>query len=622
MKDYYLTIARHLRGAACLLFLVFLMTACSKDDTELSVPVPPVAKGFVLTKESVLAEPEASLIEVEVVADDEITWTVDQPLQEWLTAKNSTNKGSGVITLELDVNMERLSRQGYILIRCNNKKFYINVQQKEGINVAPNQPEYLFPEANAVAVDPYPVFGWKIAEDPNKDNVTYTLSYSKNQADWTTTQPINKLTYNEELNTFDRLTHYTSTKLDENTTYYWYVTAIDPDGLQTKGEVRSFTTGSITIPADGSWTIYGGSESGEIPLVFTGDGFIPSDYVKGGAFDKKIDQGIEYFFNCEPYKSYRKHFKVIKLVAYSNERGTTVHDKDATFPHVVDVDTRFKVQFNGNGYNNTQMTFGNSDNGGNDNNIGAAYDFVKKNIPEIDGKTLVRTTVVVVANYWLYGGTCWWTYSDENGNSDWTGNGYTGHDGMAITIVPACEQGKNIPWMDQSRNHHVYYSYEATMHHEAGGHGFGRLADEYKYGYYPAGAWEIGNINIGSQHGYNGNIDVTNDPARVKWKAFFSTADIRARYPQVGIYEGAQYTKNVYMSENTESCMNNMSTPQSAVSREYIVQKIYKALGEEYSFEKFMEKDKADPTFRKTRSSKNHSQQGIHHTPPQVIKLK
>lgn len=622
-KNTTATIIRHsLRGVSLLLLTLF-MAACSKNSTEPTTPIEPADNSFSLTEEVIFVDPDASSVDIGVTAGDNTSWTLDEPLQEWLTAKSSTNKGDGVITISFTANINNQPRQCYVLVRCNNDKHYIEVNQKKGVNVAPDKPEYIYPEPGADNINPYAVLKWKKASDPNNDKVSYKISYSQDQENWTTTENFDKLSYNDQSNEFDHLSYYISEenkKLSPNSTYYWYVTSVDPGGLETKGDVQSFTTGNPVIPSNGSYTVYKGSENGIIPLVFTGDGFIPSDYVEGGDFDKKIDEGIEHFFSCEPYKSYRNLFKVYKLVAYSNEQGISIHDTDADFPHIVDIDTRFNVRYKGNGYNNTQMTFEST---GNRSGIDAAFDFVKNSMPGIiTYKVLTTTTVIVVANYWLYGGTCWWSYTDSEGKSDWNGYEYTGNDGTSIAIVPVCEQGRNIPWMDPSGNHHVYYSYEATMRHEGGGHGFARLADEYKYGWYPAGTSEINSINTGTQHGYNGNIDVTDNPAAVKWNIFFSTDEIIQKYPQVGVYEGAQYTKNVYMSENSENCMGTMSAPYNAVSRNVIVQKIYKALGGGYSFEKFMENDRTDPMPANAGPNASYADLNIHHTPPQIVKSK
>lgn len=615
VQKFYSNLFWHMFRSCSLLLLVFIMAACTEDNTE---PAKPNAgselKGFSLTTESVLAEPETESIEIAVTADDDLTWSVDEPFNEWLTASQSTKKGNGTITLNIDTNTDYLSRQGYVLVRCNGNKFYIDVNQKEGINVAPEKPEYLQPASEATQVNPYMVFKWMTATDLNNDKLKYTISYSKDQTNWITSTPTDKLIYNEELNTFDRLSHYVTLadKFEVNTPYYWYVTVIDGRGLETKGDIQMFTTGDPKMSADGSWTYYDeDSKAGVIPLIFTGDGFIPSDYVEGGDFDKKIDEGIEYFFNIEPYKSFRKQFKIIKLVAYSQEQGITINDPDANYPHYVDVNTRFKVTYTGNGYNGTGMNI---------KDYGAtAFKLARESIPELfktpsGNDVFNNTTLIVVANYWLYGGTCWWPYTD---NEDPDPNDRT--TAKTVGIIPACEEGRVIPWMDPKWAPTVPFSYEATMHHEAGGHGFGRLADEY---------WGNSSSDIRDlvEHGFHGNVDNTDDKGQVKWKYFF---DVSEKYPKVGIYPCMQFSAGgVYMSEEANysdrtsgSCMNNMYNPFSAVSREFIMQKIYKATGTPYSFNEFLAKDKEDVAPTKARASMRlPMMRDMPHTSPQVVK--
>lgn len=470
-------------------------------------------------------------------------------------------------------------------------------------NDPPTKPVFTLPANNATEVSPCPTYAWKASTDPNADKINYTVSFSTDQTTWQTSSAVSETSYQSTL------------VLKPETKYYWYVTATDVRGAATRSEIGTFTTSDAEVYADGSWRYYDqASRDGTIPLVFVGDGFILADHVQGADYDRKIDQGIEFFFNIEPYKSLRSKFKIIKLAAYSKERGITIRDNgDGGYtPRHVEVNTRFKVYYTGNGYNSTQMRMG-----ANDNNLDAAltytYDFVKASIPDYftDEKMFDRTTIVVVANYWLYGGTCWWTPTGASS-------------GKTISIVPACEEGRTIPW---AKNWGVPFSYEATMHHEAGGHGFGRLGDEYVYGDSPTPR-QIEDFKYYTQLGFNGNLDITNVPTQVKWKQFIESP-VHDLYPQVGVYPG-QFRRLVYMSEKADldsrtegSCMKVMYNPHSAVSREVIMRKIYEGAGENYTFQTFLDTDvkpiNTSP-YRKCTFS-NIYRDMVHHSQPQTIVL-
>ena len=110
------------------------------------------------------------------------------------------------------------------------------------------------------------------------------------------------------------------------------------------------------------------------------------------------------------------------------------------------------------------------------------------------------------------------------------------------------------------------------MNHEAGGHGFGRLADEYvtsankdktitdsektslqnwvKYGFYP-------------------NVDLTSDLNNIKWKHFVGKAGYSVAAHEGGFY----FTYGVWRPESS-SCMIDNRQYYNTPSREHIVKRI------------------------------------------------
>ena len=134
-----------------------------------------------------------------------------------------------------------------------------------------------------------------------------------------------------------------------------------------------------------------------------------------------------------------------------------------------------------------------------------------------------------------------------------------------------------------------------VLQHEAGGHGFGYLADEYNYDD-PTGKTRYTSYSSLDQLHQNGrylNLDYNSNPTQVYWKDFITNSNYAVE--EIGVYEGglARYSKGIYRpSEN--SIMNNpqVSKRFNAPSRWIIYQRIKQHAGLEYSFRDFLEYDK------------------------------
>ena len=167
-----------------------------------------------------------------------------------------------------------------------------------------------------------------------------------------------------------------------------------------------------------------------------------------------------------------------------------------------------------------------------------------------------------------YAGTCYMYYT----NSGDYGNG------ASISYFPT---GTNETELEQ------------VLHHEAGGHGFTKLADEYAYEEYGTiTADEIQERSRMEPYGWWKNVDFTNDPTRVKWAHFLS--DTRYANDGLGVFEGGlTYWSGVWRpTEN--SIMRHNTGGFNAPSREAIYYRIHKlAYGDswQYDYETFVEWD-------------------------------
>ena len=133
------------------------------------------------------------------------------------------------------------------------------------------------------------------------------------------------------------------------------------------------------------------------------------------------------------------------------------------------------------------------------------------------------------------------------------------------------------------------------VNHEALGHGFGKLADEYvEYDTYISDE-EIEALKE-NQTKYNVyvNVDVTADCDSVLWSNFIYDS----HYVQegIGIFEGAYtYAYGVYRPTNTSIMrISSLNYSFNAPSRQNIYRRIMELSGKDYSFEDFLEYDKGN----------------------------
>ena len=268
-----------------------------------------------------------------------------------------------------------------------------------------------------------------------------------------------------------------------------------------------------------------------INLVFLGDGYTDRDMEPGGLYETVMSDAMYEFFNIEPYKTFRNRFNVyaVKAVSLNDRIGG-------------EYSTAFSSYFGAG-----TMVGGNEE---------ACYAYAKK-VPGItDDKNLL---ICVMVNSPVSKGT---TFMSSSRQSSVAFTTTIGNDGSA---------------------------FGSTLRHEAGGHGFGFLADEYSTTYEAAPAEHIAEYNDAyEKYGWFSNVDFTDDPAKIRWSAFLSDA----RYKdEVGIFAGgALYSKGAWRPSQNSMMRDNLEY-FNAPSRWAIYQRIMKLSGEACSFEKFLEYD-------------------------------
>lgn len=311
---------------------------------------------------------------------------------------------------------------------------------------------------------------------------------------------------------------------------------------------------SSDYSADGKVkTLHTASVGNGINIVLMGDGY--SDrLITDGTYDEVMNTAMEKFFSEEPYKSYRNMFNVYSVTAVSKNEVYANGSQTA---------------FSGFFGNGTHV-------GGNDQKV---FEYALKAINE---EQMDEALIVVMMNSINYAGTCYMYHPEDTNNY---GNG------ASISYFPV--------GIDDT-------ALAEVLHHEAGGHGFAKLADEYAYAEYGTVPTDyVTEIQTQqSSWGWWKNVDFTNDLNTIRWGYFID--DTRYTNDGLGAYEGGlTYWRGVWRpTEN--SIMRYNTGGFNAPSREAIYYRIHKlAYGDswEYDYEDFVEYDAKNRQSSSTRTS-------------------
>ncbi|MBR0532706.1 MAG: Ig-like domain-containing protein, partial [Bacteroidales bacterium] len=295
-----------------------------------------------------------------------------------------------------------------------------------------------------------------------------------------------------------------------------------------------------------------------IDLVITGDAFSDKD-LTSGTFEKAANQAMNDFFSVEPMKSMKNRFNVYMVEAVSKN--------DEYF-------SGCSTAFSG--------VFGAGSAVGGNNSKVLEYAKVAVGDSKMD-----NVIVLVLMNSYRDGGTCYMLNPDNT-------NIYAG--------------GASVAWVtykDFSVSGGLS-SLANTVVHEVGGHGLGKLADEYGYIYQgEVTSGEIAYINKVQKWNWYQNISVTPTKSQVPWSQFIGDSDFASE--NIGVYEGGDTFWSGVWRPTEQSVMNDSYkySTFNAPSRSQIYTRIMKlSEGEswKYDYNAFKTWDKAHPTKVSTRS--------------------
>lgn len=298
------------------------------------------------------------------------------------------------------------------------------------------------------------------------------------------------------------------------------------------------------------------SQGNGVPLVLMGDGFLDTD-IRSGYYRQVMEQAVENFFTEEPVKSLRDYFDIWMVTAVSlNDAFGDGYS------------TKFSCWLEGGGSTRIE---------GDDQTIQQyvlAVDDIRNNLD-----LFKNTTTMVILNTEQYAGTA--TY------------GYTSSTSQEIYEFAICY----CPVINGLQNE----MFRRVLCHEAVGHAFAKLEDEYGYqeqGAIPTDAAE--DITLWQQQlGWGVNVDFTANAAGVVWSHFLSDERYQGQDAwgeTLGVYEGgATYWSGVWRPTN-ESMMRGNTHGFNAPSREAIYKRLMRtAHGTpwQYDYETFVAFDQA-----------------------------
>ena len=283
-----------------------------------------------------------------------------------------------------------------------------------------------------------------------------------------------------------------------------------------------------------------------VNLVIIGDGYDAED-IATGKYLTDMQEASERFFDLEPYKTYKSYFNVYTAFAMSYESGI------GSVNYLRN--TKFSTSY-GNWSYDSRISC----------SADAAAIYCIDNTPVQDSE-INTLTCMLVANGNAYDGV---TVMYDNGTS--------------VAICPKSDCDYPNDW-------------RGLIQHEAGGHAFAKLADEYIY--HNSSIIECGCIccehmpSLRAMHakGWGLNISQSSKSAEINWKHMLSDRRVN---DIVDVWEGGFFhARGVYRSEYN-SVMNNNVPYMSTWCRELAVRRIMEYAGESYDYEQFIANDSRD----------------------------
>lgn len=467
------------------------------------------------------------------------TWNVTTDAA-WLSLSplsGDAGEGQVKVTAVFENNSNQV-REAKVKLTSGDEACEISVFQEVGDYVLPEKEEYLIGVEGGV---------FTIYFETNVDVEKLKVYTSSEPGSWLRQETTSRSAASE---THEVSLHATSNKGGMSRSAYLLFVR-EEDGVQKElATVKISQQGgqvleSVDFSEDGKIDTLQQHAKGEgIPIVLMGDGFVDQE-LADGTYRRVMEKAMENLFTEEPVKSLREYFDVFMINAVSENNDFGMGYK-----------TAFSCKLAGG--NSTVIK-------GDDVSVQV---YVGKVLKEEKKK---NSLAVVVLNTSVYAGTTYLGYQDGNGKFI----------EFAIAYCPVIETLESE-------------HFRQVLVHEAVGHGFGKLEDEYVY---PdkgnVTTLEMQQIRTMQANGWAQNVDFTASKDTVLWASFLT--DSRYQNEHLGVYEGAcTYPKGAYRPSE-DSMMNSNTCAFNAPSRKSLYEKVMK-IGmdtEQVLYEDFVTFDKA-----------------------------
>ena len=302
-------------------------------------------------------------------------------------------------------------------------------------------------------------------------------------------------------------------------------------------------------PEEGIVLLQEATEGNGTDIIIMGDGFSKTHFGKGGNYDKIMRQAYDDFFSVEPYASLKDYFNVYYINAVSEE------DHDARPLN------NGAIQGTANTVFSTKFTQNSTNISGDGMTV---LSYAKQAIRHKGGKGGSRcndeneintraesSLMIVMINVACHAGTCTLSYSN--------GTDYSPESSIAYCSLSTDAEGCRL-----------------TLLHEAGGHGFGKLGDEYDGSWINSfntrnwndlinlHSWGVHrNINehwtaVEKADGWSSDLrDTYTDETNVYWAELLSPSYSYTADEGLGIYRGANTYYNLYCRSTENSMMRD-----------------------------------------------------------------